>query len=138
MTMIHRGLPTPSFATSIGPACRALSPASSRRSRSDGHTVNPLGDSGAKPDRRPPRGGEADGKDRPDPAHVGRRSHAVAGVYGCPVKYKGWVLDFDAGPEGDRFKLEEAQNAETLLLGRVTYEAMHAFWPQRKVSSPTG
>jgi dihydrofolate reductase len=46
-----------------------------------------------------------------------------------PFKYKGWVLDFDAGAEGDRFKLEEAQNAETLLLGRVTYEAMHAFWP---------
>jgi dihydrofolate reductase len=46
-----------------------------------------------------------------------------------PFKYRGWVLDFDAGPEGDRFKLEEAQNAEALLLGRVTYEAMQAFWP---------
>jgi dihydrofolate reductase len=46
-----------------------------------------------------------------------------------PFKYRGWVLDFDGGPEGDRFKLEEAQNAEALLLGRVTYEAMRAFWP---------
>ena len=46
-----------------------------------------------------------------------------------PFKYRGWSLDFDIGPEGDRFKLEEAQNAEALLLGRVTYEAMHAFWP---------
>jgi dihydrofolate reductase len=46
-----------------------------------------------------------------------------------PFKYRGWVLDFDGGPDGDRFKLEEAQNAEALLLGRVTYEAMHAFWP---------
>jgi dihydrofolate reductase len=46
-----------------------------------------------------------------------------------PFKYRGWVLDFDSGPEGDRFKLEEAQNAEALLLGRVTYEAMQAFWP---------
>jgi dihydrofolate reductase len=46
-----------------------------------------------------------------------------------PFKYRGWVLDFDIGPEGDRFKLEEAQNAEALLLGRVTYEAMQAFWP---------
>jgi dihydrofolate reductase len=46
-----------------------------------------------------------------------------------PFKYKGWIMDFDAGPEGDRFKLEEAQNAEALLLGRVTYEAMQAFWP---------
>src|ERR671922_1742204 len=46
-----------------------------------------------------------------------------------PFKYRGWIFDFDAGPEGDRFKLEEAQNSEALLLGRVTYEAMQAFWP---------
>jgi dihydrofolate reductase len=46
-----------------------------------------------------------------------------------PFKYRGWIFDFDGGPEGDRFKLEEAQNAEALLLGRVTYEAMQAFWP---------
>ena len=46
-----------------------------------------------------------------------------------PFKYRGWSLDFDLGPEGDRFKLEEAQNAKALLLGRVTYEAMQAFWP---------
>jgi dihydrofolate reductase len=46
-----------------------------------------------------------------------------------PFKYRGWAVDFDAGPEADRFKLEEAQNSQALLLGRVTYEAMHAFWP---------
>jgi dihydrofolate reductase len=46
-----------------------------------------------------------------------------------PFRYRGWAVDFDAGPEADRFKLEEAQNAEALLLGRVTYEAMQAFWP---------
>ena len=46
-----------------------------------------------------------------------------------PFKYRGWAVDFDTGPEADRFKLEEAQNAEALLLGRVTYEAMQAFWP---------
>jgi dihydrofolate reductase len=46
-----------------------------------------------------------------------------------PFKYRGWAVDFDGGPEADRFKLEEAQNAEALLLGRVTYEAMQAFWP---------
>jgi dihydrofolate reductase len=46
-----------------------------------------------------------------------------------PFKYKGWVLDFDVGPEGDRYKLEEARDADALLLGRVTYEAMQAFWP---------
>jgi hypothetical protein len=54
-------------------------------------------------------------------------------------KCRGWIMDYDLGPEGDRFKLEEAQNAEALLLSaRVTYEAMQAFGPQRKVSSPTG
>ncbi|HZA90356.1 MAG TPA: dihydrofolate reductase family protein [Solirubrobacterales bacterium] len=47
-----------------------------------------------------------------------------------PFKYKGWIMDFDAGPEGDRFKLEEARKSEALLLGRVTYEAMQAFWPK--------
>jgi len=46
-----------------------------------------------------------------------------------PFKYKGWIMDFDVGPDGDRFKLEEAQNADALLLGRVTHEAMQAFWP---------
>jgi dihydrofolate reductase len=46
-----------------------------------------------------------------------------------PFKYRGWAVDFDGGPEAARFKLEEAQNSEALLLGRVTYEAMHAFWP---------
>jgi dihydrofolate reductase len=46
-----------------------------------------------------------------------------------PFTYRGWAVDFDAGPEADRFKLEEARNSEALLLGRVTYEAMRAFWP---------
>jgi dihydrofolate reductase len=46
-----------------------------------------------------------------------------------PFKYRGWAVDFDSGPELGRSKLEEAQNAEALLLGRVTYEAMQAFWP---------
>jgi dihydrofolate reductase len=46
-----------------------------------------------------------------------------------PFKYRGWIFDFDPGLEGGRFQLEQAQNAEALLLGRVTYEAMQAFWP---------
>ncbi|MGH3131603.1 MAG: dihydrofolate reductase family protein, partial [Gaiellaceae bacterium] len=29
----------------------------------------------------------------------------------------------------EEFGLEQAQNAEALLLGRVTYEIMQAFWP---------
>jgi dihydrofolate reductase len=52
-----------------------------------------------------------------------------------PFKYRGWAVDFARGPEGARFSyeeevgLEQAQNAEALLLGRVTYDAMQAFWP---------
>jgi dihydrofolate reductase len=51
------------------------------------------------------------------------------GTTDVPFKYRGWAVDFDAGPESDRFQLEQAQSSEALLLGRVTYEAMHAFWP---------
>ena len=46
-----------------------------------------------------------------------------------PFKYRGWAVDFDSGREGAQFALEQAQNSEALLLGRVTYEAMQAFWP---------
>ena len=46
-----------------------------------------------------------------------------------PFRYRGWAVDFDEGREGGRFALESAQAAEALLLGRVTYEAMQAFWP---------
>jgi len=52
-----------------------------------------------------------------------------------PFKYRGWAVDFDGGPEGARFNyedevgLEQAQKSDALLLGRVTYEAMQAFWP---------
>jgi dihydrofolate reductase len=52
-----------------------------------------------------------------------------------PFKYRGWAVDFDRGREGARFNyeeevgLEQAQRSEALLLGRVTYEAMQAFWP---------
>jgi dihydrofolate reductase len=52
-----------------------------------------------------------------------------------PFKYRGWAVDFDGSREGARFNyeeevgLEEAQNSEALLLGRVTYAAMQAFWP---------
>jgi dihydrofolate reductase len=57
------------------------------------------------------------------------------GPMDVPFKYRGWAVDFGSGPEGARFNyeaevgLEQAQNADALLLGRVTYEAMKAFWP---------
>ena len=43
--------------------------------------------------------------------------------------HKGWVFDFEPGETGERYKLDEAPAAEVLLLGRVTYETMAAFWP---------
>ncbi len=45
-----------------------------------------------------------------------------------PFKYRGWAVDFDFDYEGEG-GLEQAQKAGALLLGRVTYEAMQAFWP---------
>jgi dihydrofolate reductase len=43
----------------------------------------------------------------------------------------GWVFQFDRGPEGDRFKMDELVSSEGMLLGRVTYEGFAAAWPER-------
>ena len=40
-----------------------------------------------------------------------------------------WTFDFERGQEGDQFKLEELFDAESLLLGRVTYQGFAAAWP---------
>jgi dihydrofolate reductase len=47
-------------------------------------------------------------------------------------KHGGWTFEISRGDEGDRFKLDEALEADALLLGRVTYEGFAAAWPSRE------
>ena len=44
-------------------------------------------------------------------------------------RHGGWTFEINRGEEGDKFKLDEALDAEALLLGRVTYEGFAAAWP---------
>lgn len=43
----------------------------------------------------------------------------------------GWAFQFERGPEGDKFKLDETMASDALLLGRVTYEGFAEAWPSR-------
>jgi dihydrofolate reductase len=44
--------------------------------------------------------------------------------------HSGWVVTF-MGPEQLAYKLAEVLEAESLLIGRVTYESFAGAWPQR-------
>jgi dihydrofolate reductase len=46
-------------------------------------------------------------------------------------KYGGWAFQFERGPEGDKFKMDEMLAAGALLLGRVTFDGFAAAWPSR-------
>jgi dihydrofolate reductase len=54
---------------------------------------------------------------------------APGGEPGHP--HSGWVFDF-MGEEQLRNKLNETLEAESLLIGRVTYESFAGAWPRRK------
>ena len=45
--------------------------------------------------------------------------------------HSGWVMDY-LGPEQMQYKLDEVLAAETLLIGRVTYESFVGAWPERE------
>jgi dihydrofolate reductase len=46
------------------------------------------------------------------------------------TEHGGWSFKF-SDPEGMKFKLDETMEAESLLLGRVTYEGFAEAWPGR-------
>lgn len=46
------------------------------------------------------------------------------------TKHGGWTFAFDRGADGNQFKVDELEEAEAQLLGRVTYEGFAAAWPR--------
>lgn len=64
---------------------------------------------------------------------------SLDGVIEDPVGMEGsglgdWTGPFSRGPEGDRFKDDELNDAAAVMLGRRTYDAFAAVWPT--VTSP--
>jgi dihydrofolate reductase len=69
------------------------------------------------------------------------QSYSLDGVMQAPggpdedrrggFEHGGWAMDFDFN-YGEGVGLEQAQNCEALLLGRVTYEILQPYWPTRE------
>jgi dihydrofolate reductase len=49
---------------------------------------------------------------------------------GESFKHQGWTFQVDRGTEGDQFKLQELEEADAQLLGRVTYQGFATAWPK--------
>jgi dihydrofolate reductase len=47
-------------------------------------------------------------------------------------KHGGWSFEFSRGDDGDKFKVDETMEADSQLLGRVTYEGFAEAWPSRE------
>ena len=66
------------------------------------------------------------------------QSYSLDGVMQAPggpdedrrggFEHGGWAMDFDFN-YSEEVGLEQAQNCEALLLGRVTYETLQCYWP---------
>ncbi|WP_051215267.1 dihydrofolate reductase family protein [Granulicoccus phenolivorans] len=61
---------------------------------------------------------------------------SIDGVVEAPggedFKYPDWSFAFDRGPDGERFKQDEALNSAALLLGRKTYQGFAEAWPHEQ------
>ena len=53
-------------------------------------------------------------------------------------EYGGWTFEYDRGDDGNQFKMDELNEADAGLFGRVTYEGFAAAWPEREGDEDEG